>query len=710
MENNHPEPMEPSEQFCPNLACCARGEASSVTTGGKLDHRLMWLYPITGGMVDSLAIIYAAATGAIWTMYKDFPAEYYELLTKKNNFVLLETSRYDAENQRTFLFLDPIRVLQIDRVSDVDILLQAIQHQVQQGYYVAGYLGYECGSHFENIRRWENAPRPPPLAWFGVYNEPLIFNHATGQLDSRPYLVASPDPPGPTTTAAAASYTVSDIQFGFTWPQYRKKLARVKQYILDGDTYQINFTGRYHFTFEGSPLAFYQALKKKQQVSYGAYIRAAGQDILCFSPELFFRIAEDCITTKPMKGTAPRGCTEAEDQQQVAWLQSDEKNRAENVMIVDLLRNDLGRLCRIGSVHIPHLLTVEKYATLFQMTSTVEGIISGELDYTALFRSLFPCGSVTGAPKIRSMQIIRELETSPRGVYTGAIGYVAPLLAPPSGSERAVVTTRATAPWKAIFNVAIRTIVLHEGQGTMGIGSGIVYDSVAQDEYAECALKAAFLTAPFVEFALLEAILWDNGYRQLDKHLSRLAHSAVYFAYPYDHEQVITLLMQQSAGLVVGQRYKVRLTVDHTGTVRCESLPIEQEPSRRKTTIIVSRARTHTSNPFLYHKTTHRVFYDEAYRQAVQEGHTDIIFLNERGEITEGAISNIFIEKNHHLLTPPLHCGLLNGVYRQYILEERPDTREEVLSLKDVQQADRIFLCNAIKGWRQVTLASGSPS
>jgi para-aminobenzoate synthetase/4-amino-4-deoxychorismate lyase len=643
-------------------------------------------------------------------MYKDFLTDYYELLTNKNNFVLLETSLYDTKNQHTFLFLDPIHVLQIDRVSDVDVLLQAIQHHAQQGYYVAGYVGYECGYHFENIRIWENASQNYPLAWFGVYNEPLIFNHATGQLDFRPCLVTSPDPPCSTTTSAMATYTLSDIHFDLTWSQYREKVTRVKQYIQAGDTYQINFTGRYHFTFEGAPLAFYKALKKKQQVSYSAYIRAAGQDILCFSPELFFRIAEDRITTKPMKGTAPRGRTETEDQQRVAWLQSDEKNRAENVMIVDLLRNDLGRLCRIGSVHVPHLFTVEKYATLFQMTSTVEGIISGELDYIALFRSLFPCGSVTGAPKIRSMQIIRELETSPRGVYTGAIGYVAPLPASPSASERAAVATRTGAPWQAIFNVAIRTIVLHGGQGTMGIGSGILYDSVAEEEYAECAVKAAFLTAPFVEFTLLEAILWDNGYKHLDKHLSRLAHSAVYFAYPYDREQVITVLMQQSTELVAGQKYKVRLTLDHTGAVKCECFPVEQEPLRKKTTLLVSHARTHTSNPFLYHKTTNRAFYDEAYRQAVQEGHTDIIFLNQRGEITEGAISNIFIEKNNQLLTPPLHCGLLNGVYRQYILEERADAREEVLSLKDVQEADRIFICNAIKGWRQVTLASSSPS
>ena len=643
-------------------------------------------------------------------MYKDFPAEYYELLTKKNNFVLLETSRYDTENHHTFLFLDPIHVLQIDRVSDVDVLLQAIQHQAQQGYYVAGYLGYECGYHFENIRRWENASQNSPLAWFGVYHEPLIFNHATGQLDANPGLVTSPNPPCPPTTFARATYTLSDTHFDLTWSQYRQKAARVKQYIQAGDTYQINFTGRYHFTFEGSPLAFYKALKKKQQVSYSAYIRAAGQDILCFSPELFFRIAEDRITTKPMKGTAPRGRTEAEDQQRIAWLQSDEKNRAENVMIVDLLRNDLGRLCRIGSVHVPHLFTVEKYATLFQMTSTVEGIISGELEYAALFRSLFPCGSVTGAPKIRSMQIIRALETTPRGIYTGAIGYIAPLPASPSGSKRVVASTGTAVPWRAIFNVAIRTIVLHQGQGTMGIGSGIVYDSGAEDEYAECAVKAAFLTAPFVEFALLETILWDNGYRQLEKHLFRLARSAVYFAYPYDREQIIAVLMQQSTGLVAGQKYKVRLTVDHTGAIRCESFLIEQEPSRKKTTIIVSRARTHTSNPFLYHKTTNRAFYDKAYRQAVQEGHTDIIFLNERGEITEGAISNIFIEKNNQLLTPPLHCGLLNGIHRQCILGERPDAREEVLSLKDVQEADRVFICNAIRGWQQVTLASGSPS
>lgn len=629
-------------------------------------------------------------------MYKDFPPEYYTLLTHTHNFVLLETSRYDTHNQHTLLFLNPILILQIDQVAQVGSLLQAIQHYTEQGYYVAGYFGYECGFYFENIGTPQNPPPNQPLAWFGVYNEPLIFNHLTDQTENLPAPPANPSPPNSTTTPSANTYTVNNIQFDFTLPQYKEKIARVKHYIQAGDTYQINFTGRYHCTFAGSPLAFYKALKKQQPVSYSAYIRTAGQDILSFSPELFFRIAEDRIITKPMKGTAPRGRTAAEDQQRSAWLQADAKNRAENVMIVDLLRNDLGRLCCIGSIHVPHLFTIEKYATIFQMTSTVEGIISDQLDYPMLFRSLFPCGSVTGAPKIRSMQIIHALETSPRGIYTGAIGYLAP--------------ARTALPWKAIFNVAIRTIVLHDGQGTMGVGSGIVSDSVAEEEYAECAVKAQFLTAPFIEFSLLETILWDNGYQQLDKHLSRIAHSAAYFAYPYQHEQVLTALMQQSTDVIAGRRYKVRLTIDSTGAVTCERTPLDDQPPQNAATIRVSQARTHTSNTFLYHKTTNRACYNEAHRQAVQQGHTDVIFLNEREEITEGAISTIFIEKNQQLLTPPLHCGLLNGVYRQCILEAQPNAREEVLYLKDILEADKLFICNAIRGWQRVILRASQKS
>lgn len=407
----------------------------------------------------------------------DIPDKWYSLLQEKDNIVFLESSQQDQENNSSFLFFDPVEILEIHRIEDFSNLLASIQEYIRQGYYLAGYFAYECGYHIEKLGLLDYSSEKQPLAWFGVYNQPLIFKHGSSDSCVEPDIQTAHILSG--TLQCEAAYRVDDLHFNLDEVAYREKIERIKEYIRAGDVYQVNFTGRYHFTFRGSPVSFYQGLKKKQKVCYGGYIRTARQDILCFSPELFFRREGEKVVARPMKGTAPRGRTQTEDQQQSIWLYNDMKNRAENVMIVDLLRNDLGRICHIGSVTVSHLCDIEKYATLFQMTSTVEGILKENADYYQLFRSLFPCGSITGAPKIRSMEIIRELESSPRGIYTGSIGYFAP-------------DTNA-AP-KAVFNVAIRTIVLENGYGEMGIGSGITYDSQAIDEYVECAIKARFLT------------------------------------------------------------------------------------------------------------------------------------------------------------------------------------------------------------------------
>lgn len=622
--------------------------------------------------------------------FQGFPENSYALFQNKKHVVFLESTQYHQSNAYSFLFLDPVHVLQIHRISELESLLASISTYRQQGYYLAGYFAYECGYHIKKLGLSDYHHEKQPLAWFGVYRQPLIYDHRRGAFQDIPGSTNAC--PLPSLVQENFTHRIHDIVFNLDEAEYHACIERIKEYIRAGDVYQVNFTGRYSFSFSGSPLSLYQALKRKQPVSYSAYIRAAGQDILCFSPELFFRMQGQHILARPMKGTAPRGRTSHEDRQVAKWLAGDTKNRAENVMIVDLLRNDLGRLCQPGSVTVPHLFTIEKYGTLFQMTSTVEGRLKAGVGDSQLFRSVFPCGSITGAPKIRAMEIIKELEQTPRGIYTGSIGYFAPAL-----DQRDQTAS-------ALFNVAIRTIVLENGHGEMGVGSGITSDSLASAEYAECAIKAHFFTDPAVEFDILEAILWDGCYQRLEQHLQRMADSAAYFGYRYDSATIHRILAQLSAPFVPGQQYKVRISLKHTGHCTGSALQLHRQEPAAELCVVLGSERTNSHNRMYYHKTTDRALYDRASRFAQERGYADVIFLNEKGEVTEGATNNLFIERAGFLLTPPLCCGLLGGIYRQSLLEKNPRAREETLFLDDLLKAEKIYLCNAIRGLRPVKL------
>ena len=411
-------------------------------------------------------------------MFRDFPLAYYTLLEGRDDVVLLETSRYDADNYRSFLFLDPIHTLRADTIDEVPALLADIERYLARGCYAAGYFGYEAGYHFEKIAGV--IPETSPLAWFGIYRAPLVFNHLTGAFEGE----GEPVPAPGGADLPRGDYAITDLRYSIPAEAYIRSVETIQDLIRAGWTYQINFTGKYVFTFHGSALVLYEALKRRQRVSYGAFIQVQGRTVLSFSPELFFRRRGDTLVTKPMKGTVRRGRTCEEDLALQEWLRNDPKNRAENVMIVDLLRNDMGRIAEIGSVLVPELFAVEKYLTLCQMTSTIEGTLCPGVSYYDIFHSLFPSGSVTGAPKIRSMQIIHELEGDARGVYTGAIGYFS------SAQE-------------AVFNVAIRTLVIEGDRGEMGVGSGIVADSDPREEYRECQLKADFVTVAYEDFKLI---------------------------------------------------------------------------------------------------------------------------------------------------------------------------------------------------------------
>jgi para-aminobenzoate synthetase/4-amino-4-deoxychorismate lyase len=410
-----------------------------------------------------------------------------------------------------------------------------------------------------------------------------------------------------------------------------------------------------------------------------------------------------------MKGTMKRGRTGDEDRSYLQMLRNDEKNRSENVMIVDLLRNDLSRLVAAtggGFVNVASLFDVERYQSVFQMTSSIvaDRLKENSVSPEEMLQALFPCGSVTGAPKIRTMEIINELEEQPRGVYTGAIGYFSPA-------------------GKAVFNVPIRTVVLNGNQGEMGIGSGIVADSSPDDEWQECLLKANFLTSPLPEFELIETMLHSDqdGYLYLEDHLQRLQSSASYFNYPFDREQTQQNLEQFAGTFEQSRCRRVRLTLSLEGKIEltsagCEPpahliLPGSHEQTLSQPVLIgFAEQRTDSSLSWLFHKTTRRALYNEAYGRAQADGLFDVIFCNERQEITEGCITNILILKNNIYYTPPLDCGLLNGVMRKQLLASagKIPVVEQVLYRADILEAEKIFLCNSVRGVIRARIQSDS--
>lgn len=613
-------------------------------------------------------------------MYVELPVSFYTQLIRNKNVVLLETSKYDENNFRSYLFINPVDAIKIHSIKEVPYLFLKIEEYLKQNYYLAGYLCYEFGYHFEEVFSNLNVHLNYPVAWFGVYEKPIVFNHLTGKAEN--CLFAGDFEKG----VLFDKFTLENFGLSIPELEYVQKIEKIKDYIAKGDVYQINFTGKYKFKFSGSAIALYDSLKKKQNVSYSAFIGTEDLIILSLSPELFLRLEKDMITTKPMKGTARRGKTFDEDEVSKEALRGDEKNRAENLMIVDLLRNDVGRISKFGSVHVSELFSVEKYRTLFQMTSTVEGRIQENVNYYELFKAIFPGGSVTGAPKIRAMEIINELEGEPRGIYTGAIGFISP--------ER-----------KAVFNIAIRTVVIQGERGEMGTGGGIVWDSNTEAEYEECKLKANFLTTPHEEFELLETILWSNEYFFLEKHLERLEKSANYFDYLFNGDSINSALKKETTKFERGKKYRVRLRLNRYGHVHIEnSLIVESTQNSNRVIVIVSNIRTHSNDLFLYHKTTKRHLYDSAYREALSRGFIEVIFMNEKGQITEGAISNIFIKKGEAYYTPPVECGLLNGIYRQHLLETLPNVEQKILYLNDLKEADSLFICNSVRGIRETKI------
>ncbi len=612
-------------------------------------------------------------------------------LETEENYVFLDTSKPDKTNSQSLLFTKPHQHIRYRFGDDRASFYREIQGCLEKGLYCAGWFSYEF-LHDDSLGRVIASAHLSGTigAEFGVYSAPDRLRHVDEQGEPADF---------GTSSRPEETYQLRNLRPNIDRDEFYRAIGTILDYIAAGDTYQVNYTFKLHFDFRGSLAAFYRDLRRSQPVPYGCCIRNKERYILSFSPELFFRAEGEKIIARPMKGTIARGRTGEEDLANATILHNDVKNRSENVMIVDLLRNDLSRLTEAtggGSVQVTSLFDIEQYRSVLQMTSTVEATRTGKQRLTAeqIIEAIFPCGSVTGAPKIRTMEIIDELEKEPRGVYTGAIGYFSPAGA-------------------AIFNVPIRTVVLAGTSGEMGIGSGIVADSLPESEWQECLLKSKFLTDPLPNFELIETLLYHprQGYLFIDEHVQRLASSADYFGFACDCAMVHSRLLSYAGLLTDSSCHRVRLCLSSTGEIQLDSsecgepehleLPRPSETSCDQPVLIdFSGSAMDTSSPWVFHKTTRREIYDRAHDKARAEGLFDVVFSNERDEITEGCISNIIILKDGCYYTPPLRSGLLDGIMRRAILERQVSlpVRERILFRDDLLQADKLYLCNSVRG------------
>jgi para-aminobenzoate synthetase/4-amino-4-deoxychorismate lyase len=565
---------------------------------------------------------------------------------------------HDPENRHWMQFTSPRAVLQAGTLSDIMPLLTEVQRFVgQNDLYAAGWIGYEAAPAFDSALHTRSATAFP-FACFGIFGPPAILTAlpAADQLSENPTWHPS----------------VSRDEYGAA-------IARIKNHIAAGDTYQVNYTLRQWSTFREDPWAFF--LKTCANARYGAFVDAGPFSICSASPELFFSLQGERVISKPMKGTAGRGRSSAEDWKNSRSLYHSEKNRAENVMIVDMIRNDLGRVARYGSVKVPRLFDIEKYPTVLQMTSTVEARTASSLP--EIMKALFPCASITGAPKAKTMEIIAAVETTPRNIYTGTIGCYGP-------------------GRRALFNVAIRTTLIDKetSRAEYGVGGGIVWDSTTEEEYQECLTKARIILDPAspAPFDLLETLLWtpEEGFFLMSRHLDRLRDSALYFDYPYDEPCILKKMTGVVPPLFPGP-CRIRLLLSKNGTVECQTARLEP-PTGRPLRVRLAKEAVSSSDPFLFHKTTRREFYEKA--KASCPDADDVLLYNEKGDVTESCVANVVILRNGRWITPSLCCGLLNGTYRTELLENG-EISEEMVSLSELKKAEKIFLINSVRKWRE---------
>ena len=554
-------------------------------------------------------------------------------------------------------FGDYVKTVVAEHPAEVVAVLAQIEQAAAFGLYAAGFVAYEAASALN-----PDVPSLPPLdglplAWFAIFRERQSVPAGEG-----------------------LSASTADVSLGpqKSLEEYAGEVEQIREYIAAGDCYQVNHTFPLQGGFQGNLQELYALVGAAQRAPFCAYLDTGRFKILSASPELFFSLKDNVITTRPMKGTASRGRWSSEDAAAVERLRESSKERAENLMIVDLLRNDLGIMAETGSVSVDALFEVETYPTVHQMTSTISAKLRPGTGLTEMFQALFPCGSVTGAPKRRSMEIIAGLEKEPRGVYCGAIGCVAP------GGE-------------ALFSVAIRTLLFDTQAGslTMGVGSAVTWDSDVSSEYAECLSKGAFVNQQKADFRLVETLRLDNGsYSLLERHVARMAASAEYFGFRCD-QHVIRQTLSVHAAHTIGVM-KVRLLLSADGGIDVSSEPLPESSGALRAAI--STYRVHSCDVMRYHKTTHRELLDHA-RSASPEC-DEVLLRNEHGQLTEGSYHTLVVKLAGQLFTPPLVCGVLPGVLRGELLEQGK-IEERILYPHDLERADELWLINSVRGWRR---------
>ncbi|NQW81431.1 MAG: chorismate-binding protein [Polaromonas sp.] len=616
-------------------------------------------------------------------------------------FALLDDQQAPATEAASRLYTGHVATLQISDAAALDHAIAQMQQALAQGLHAITLLNYELGAELHGVQpRHQNdhatAPSQP--------SQILLFSHCENMTAEQVavWLEAREQQSFSGRSGQVGPAGIINLQASVGPLEFAAALERIHAYIEAGDSYQINYTYRLHFDAYGSPLDLYRRLRERQPVPYGALIGLPdGSAVLSLSPELFVRHSQGALQAQPMKGTAPAGTLNRQDDAALsAALASDPKNRAENVMIVDLLRNDFGRVAQAGSVSVPKLFEVQRFGDVLQMTSTICARLRADVGLAELLRAVLPCGSIVGAPKRRSLEIIRELEVDARGIYTGAIGWFEPPAAnaPPSQLP------------DFCLSVPIRTLTLAPLQdglraGEMGVGAGIVHDSQPDTEYEECQLKAGFLTGLSHDFELFETLhaSREQGARHQARHLKRLAQSAAVFGFPMDQDAIAMALADACAALPPGIAHRLRLALDASGHIKLQSAPLQglAGPVRA---LLASEA-TEASDLFLRHKTTLRERYDAGWRAAEAEGAFDMLFFNAEGELTEGGRSNVFVKLQGRWYTPPLACGVLPGVMRSVLLDD-PDwnATERRLTRNDLLAAEALVLCNSLRGALPATL------
>ena len=555
-----------------------------------------------------------------------------------------------------YIFTQPIRELKTRDLAEVADLLAQVESYQEQGYYVVGYVSYEAAPAFGEKLAVHKLP---------LLGEYLLYFTIHDRVEISPIPL-----------------TYEEVDLPSKWREktsaenYEKAIAQIHHHLRQGDTYQVNYTVQLKQDLSANPFAIYNRMVVEQEAGYNAYVEHDEMAVISMSPELFFEQNDRELTTRPMKGTTKRGLTDDDDLKEAAWLEQDPKNRSENMMIVDLLRNDMNRISEVGSEHVECLCQVEQYSTVWQMTSTIKSQLREYVDLVAIFQSLFPCGSITGAPKIATMEIIKDLEPQPRGVYCGTIGILLP-----NG--------------RRIFNVAIRTIQLHKGQAIYGVGGGITWDSTWESEYREVHQKAAVLYRKQARFKLIttgrisqKSLLFE------DQHLERLTKASRYFAYPFDPKKMRQKIEEECQACDSHQDYRLRITISKSGEMELSPQILEPlSPTFCKAKLCLQEADLQT--PFTYFKTTHRPH--------LSLGEQEIIYHNVVGELLETSIGNLVLKINGKLYTPPISLGILPGIYRQHLLE-RGQVEEKVLTLADLNQAETIYGCNAVRGLYELEL------